>query len=477
MIEKPSSIHDREAEWRLLSTMWKRAGPELVFALGRRRIGKSFILSRFARAVGGIYYQATMRTEPEQLASLGRVVGQHFDDPALRRGVGFPDWEALFDYVTDRAGDAPFLLVLDEFPYLAGAAPALPSVLQKLWDHRWPDTRMKVVLSGSYVTAMKRLEEADQPLYGRRTARLAFAPFGFADVGNFLPHHDIRDRMIAYALFGNLPGHLALLDSTLTLGENVADSFLDPAGRLVDEAQHALDVFRTDAEVHYSIVETIANGEHTWKGITSRVGRSGGSLLRPLRWLEEMQLVSRVVPVTERDPRRSKRVLYRIVDPYLAFWHRTIAPLVNAGSIGLVEPIRLWDEVVRPRLDEHMGPVFEDICRGFVRRARNLPFQPLRVGEWWDADSKNQVDVVALGGSGELLVGECKWGRVTAAHLATLRSRAEQVRAELATPVTSIHTVLFSGRGEVDDVVREEAAAGRTILITPAELETEGSAP
>jgi hypothetical protein len=99
--------------------------------------------------------------------------------------VGFPDWEALFEYVTERAGESPFLLVLDEFPYLAGAAPALPSVIQKLWDHRWASTRMKVVLSGSYITAMTRLEEADQPLYGRRTARLAFAPFTFADVGNF----------------------------------------------------------------------------------------------------------------------------------------------------------------------------------------------------------------------------------------------------------------------------------------------------
>jgi AAA+ ATPase superfamily predicted ATPase len=470
MIDKPAEIYDRDAEWRRLYTVWNRARPDLVFAVGRRRIGKSYVLSRFAREVGGLYYQATMRTEPEQLASLGRAVGEHFGDPALRRGVGFPDWEALFEYVTERAGESPFLLVLDEFPYLAGAAPALPSIIQKLWDHRWASTRMKVVLSGSYITAMTRLEEADQPLYGRRTARLAFAPFTFADVGNFFPSHNVRERMIAYALFGNLPGHLALLDDARTLEENVADAFLDPAGRLVDEAQHALDAFRTDAEVHYTIVETIATGEHTWKGITSRVGRSGGSLLRPLHWLEEMQLVSRVVPVTERDPRRSKRALYRIADPYLAFWHRSIAPLVNAGSIGLADPAHLWEEVVRPRLDEHLGPVFEEICREFVRRTNRLGFQPLRVGEWWGADSQNQVDVVAVGGAGELLVGECKWGRVTAAHLATLRARAEQVRAELGTEVTAIQTMVFSGRGEFDDAVHAEAAAGRTLVFTPADL-------
>lgn len=177
-----------------------------------------------------------------------------------------------------------------------------------------------------------------------------------------------------------------------------------------------------------------------------------------------------MVPVTDKGPRRSKRALYRIADPYLAFWHRIIAPLVNAGSIGLVDPAHLWEEVVRPRLDEHLGPVLEEICREFVRRTNRLHFQPLRVGEWWDADSQNQVDVVAIGGAGDLLVGECKWGRVTAAHLATLRARAEQVRAELGTAVTTIQTMVFSGRGEFDDAVLAEAAAGRTIAFTPAEL-------
>src|SRR5690606_1543212 len=99
--------------------------------------------SRFARAAKGIYYQATRRTEQEQLLRLSAVIGDHFADSALQHGVPFPDWESLFGYVTDRAGADPFVLVLDEFPYLTAAAPALTSILQSLWDHRWADTRIK----------------------------------------------------------------------------------------------------------------------------------------------------------------------------------------------------------------------------------------------------------------------------------------------------------------------------------------------
>jgi uncharacterized protein len=467
--DKPADIHDRDFEWRTLAALWAKARPDLLFVVGRRRVGKSFMLSRFAREVGGIYYQATRRTEAEQLASLARIIGEHFADPALQQGITFPSWENLFRYLVERVDGKPFMLVLDEFPYLAGAAPALPSIIQSVWDHELPGTRIKLVLSGSYITAMNRLEEVDQPLYGRRTGKVIVKPFAFADAVRFVPEYGIRDQLVAYGLYGHLPGHLALLEPGRPLAENVAEALLSPAGRLVDEAQHMLDAFTVDAHVHYSIVEAIAAGEHTWSGITKRVGRSGGALLRPLQWLEEMQVIARVVPVTEANPRRSKRAVYRIVDPYVAFWHRVVAPLVNAGSLGLVPPEQLWNEIVEPRLDDYMGPVFEEICREFVRQTDRMPFKPMRVGEWWDASSQNQVDVVAVGGRGQLLVAECKWGRVTAGHLSTLRTRAGALAAELG-GVRTVHTALFTARGDADDEVRREAAAGNALLFSAEDL-------
>jgi len=469
-IPKPSDIIDREAEWTALDALWARSRSDLAFVVGRRRVGKSFVLARFARAVGGIYYQATRRTEVEQLAGLSRIVGEHFNDPALKRGVSFPEWDDLFGYVTDRSGGEPFLLVLDEFPYLAEAAPALPSILQHAWDHLWATSRMKVVLSGSYVTAMERLEAADQPLYGRRTLRLTFAPFGAPEAARFVPGWSVRDQLLAYGMYGHLPGHLALVDPHLTLAENAAEHLLSPVGRLVDDAQHVLDAFLSEAGVHYAILEAIARGAHTWSEITSRVGRSGGSLSRPLMWLEGMGLIERAVPVTEPHPERSKRALYRITDPYLAFWHRVIAPLIHAGSIGLASPQRLWEEVVVQRLDDHMGSVFEGMCRNFVERearqaSGRLPFQPLRVGAWWDARGQDEVDLVAVGTRGELLIGEAKWGPVTERHLRTLKHRASLIAAERGDAPT-VYLALFSGRGEADETVRAEAEAGRVLLLT-----------
>jgi uncharacterized protein len=90
------------------------------------------VIARFAHQVGGIYDQATKRTEADQLAILSRIVGAHHGDTALLEGATLPSWESLFGYLSARVDGAPYLLVLDEFPYLVEAAPALPSILQSI---------------------------------------------------------------------------------------------------------------------------------------------------------------------------------------------------------------------------------------------------------------------------------------------------------------------------------------------------------
>ncbi len=461
-MDKPADLFDRDQEWTHLVRAWASDTPELLFVLGRRRVGKSYVLARFAQQANGIYYQATKRTEGEQLLNLSRVIGERFQDAALATGVAFPSWEALFEYLTSRAAGQPLLLVLDEFPFLVNAAPALPSILQSLWDHRWQGSRIKLVLSGSHITAMRQLEAGDQPLFGRRTGKLTFRPFPYNHITHFLPKAKPADRLRAYGVVGGLPGHLALLDPRRSLGENVVSSVLDPSSRLFDEAQHMLDGFLGEADIHYSIIEAIANGAQQWGKITSRLKKDGGSILRPMRWLIDMHIVARITLITETGGERSRRALYRVTDSYVAFWHRFVAPLVHSGIAEITPPARIWETLVAPRLDDYMGGVFEEVCREFVRHSPALPFTPIRVGQWWTGDSANEIDVVAVGADGDLLVGECKWGTITMADLTTLRARTDLLIKELP-GIRRVHTVLFSGRPVGDPALRQAIADGSII--------------
>ncbi len=465
-LDKPADLLDRDREWARLAEAVESPGPDLVLVVGRRRAGKSYLLTRFVQAAGGAYYQATKKTEREQLHGLSRALGERFDDAALRRAT-LPDWDALLEYVVERAAGEPFTFVLDEFPYLAGSAPALPSILQAWWDHRLADTRVTLVLSGSHVTAMKRLVEADQPLYGRRTGRVDVRPFDYYDAARFVPSWSPEDKLRLYAVFGGLPGHLALVDPDRTLAENAARHLMGASGRLHDEAAHAFDAFLADAAVHYSVVEAIASGEQRWSRIASRVGKQTSALQRPLEWLLRMEVVERVAPVTEYPRPSPKRTLYRLADPYLAFWHRFVADVKGRGLAALVEPSALWERLVAPQLDEeHVAHVFEEACRQFVARGMHpaLPFRPVQVGSWWSADSSEEVDVVALDGQGGLLVGECKWGRVGSRDLDRLVRRGALVAAE-AGGVERVTPILFSAGGLDGGEVEARIEAGEAVYV------------
>ncbi len=452
---KPADVVGREREWARLARLWSSPEPEVAFLLGQRRVGKSYLLAPFARAVDGVYYQATRRGEEEQLRRLAARLAKRFDDPGLRHTGPFRDWHALLDYVKERAGTEPFLLVLDEFPYLQEASPGIASVLQDWIDHDLPGTRIKLILSGSYISAMKRLEAADQPLHDRRTLRLLFQPFDCAQATAFYPDLAPRDQIRTYAIFGGLPGRLAQIDPERTVAENVADRILDPGARLHDEAQRVLDGFRIESEVHYSILSAIAGGEHTWRGITSRIGRSSGTVSRPMRWLLDMGLVQRFVPITERHPERSKAALYRLTDPHLIFWNRFLAPILEAGLPASLRAHTLWERRIEPHLDDHTGPVFEQLARDFVARTTDLPFQPERVGGWWNnprgATPREEIDVVALSGDGEALVAECKWGPIHRDDLGKLRNRAARLQTTLG-GLHRLHLAIFTGEPPPPDL-------------------------
>lgn len=462
-MDRPPEIIDRDREWQELLRALDSPDPELVFVRGRRRAGKSFLLSHLARLSGGIYYQATRRTEDEQLGALGRVLGARFEDPALRR-TRLASWEDSIRYCAERSGGEPLLVVFDEFPYLVDAAPALPSILQAMWDHELAGTRIKIVLCGSHISAMKRLTEADQPLFGRRTALIQVDPLGYRDAGEFFPEHSPRDRMLAYGIFGGLPGHLSLLDPAITLQANVVRHVLSPSGRLHEEAVHAFDAFLSGAGVHYSIVEAIAGGETRWHKISSRLGKAASSLSRPLDWLQTMEVVERVAPITEYPHPSPKRTVYRLRDPYLRFWHRFVSDLRARGVLQTAPPEEVWAAFIEPGLDEYIGSqVFEEACRQFLAaRPDVLPFSPVQVGSWWSSDHSEEVDAVALGPRNELLVAECKWGSVSRGDLRVLERRASMISGELDT-VSALSLAIFSG-GPIDDPAVEKAVSSGHVL-------------
>lgn len=101
-------------------------------------------------------------------------------------------------------------MVVDEFPYLVEQPEALPSILQRVWDHTASETATTFVLTGSAIGMMYEYAlDGSGPLYGRVTKdpnrRLDVGPLPFDAALSFFPAFDPAEQVMTYGNFGGSP--------------------------------------------------------------------------------------------------------------------------------------------------------------------------------------------------------------------------------------------------------------------------------
>ena len=155
-LRRPAGMFDRDYEWTELGRFAtdERPGVTLGVVSGRRRQGKTFLLSALCQMTGGFYFAADEATDGESLRRIGSVLAAHIDSPAP---LVFESWHAVFDALLALGKDRPLPVVIDEFPYLARANPSLPSIIQNalapLRAER-ESSRTRLLLCGSALSFM-----------------------------------------------------------------------------------------------------------------------------------------------------------------------------------------------------------------------------------------------------------------------------------------------------------------------------------
>lgn len=458
---------DRERELTDLESVWGRATPQLITLWGRRRVGKSTLLARFAAGKRGIYLYGTRVGEADILRGLSLHVAEVLGDSYLR-AAPFPNWPAALDYLAGQAAGEPLLVVLDEFPYLCEMSPGLDTLIQRWWDGLARSrSRLMLVLAGSAFSFMEGLTGARGPLHGRRTGQVDVHPFDYFDAARFFRHLRPEDRIRAYACFGGIPAYLAHWKSDSGLEEQVQQSLLAASHVLFREGEELLRTEFHQEALYASILRAIATGEERPSDIARAVGRGGANqILDHLRRLQELRFVRREVPVTEWDRARTQRALYRLADPYLRFWYRFVLPYQSLIQLGHREAV--WRAEIAPALDEFVArTAWEEVCGQHLwRRLSGEGFRTrfTHLGRWWDG--KAEIDLVGLWRGKVTLVGECRWSnrRMTVGDLAGLQAKAARLPHE-GEPLW-----VLASRAGFEPALRKHAEMGGVLLLTPKDL-------
>lgn len=460
---------DREQEMDTLQSEYERDGSALVILYGRRRVGKTTLISEFIKDKTALFFLASEETEAQNRKAFAQKVAE-FIDSDLIRNAEIRSWDILFKAIVDARFESKPVIVIDEFQYLGKSNPAVPSVFQRIWEEYLKDRQIMVIFCGSLISMMESQTLAyGSPLYGRRTAQIRLTQIPFTCYHKFFPNKSHRELIEMYAVTGGVPKYIELFSESKDIYSAIEKCVMNRSGYLYDEPHFLLQQEVTELGSYFSIIRAIAAGNRKLSAIADVLEIKATSLTKYLRTLIDLDILEREVPVTEDNPEKSKKGLYKIKDNYLRFWFAFVYPnmsFIESGHSRIV-----MDIIKKSLVKNHIAFVYEDVCK---ERMWDLnadgawPFNFTKLGRYWD--TKEEIDIVALDLEGKnLILGECKyWAEPVG--VSVLRSlEAKTASVAWNRDCRKVWYALFSVSGFTEELKKE--AASRTDLLLCSEEE------
>jgi len=445
---------DRDDELDFLEKEYNREGSSLVVLYGRRRVGKTALVAEFIKNRASVYFLATEENETQNRIAFKNVIAERTGNEILKN-ANIDNWDMIFKVWLDTASSEKKLMVIDEFQYLGKANNAFPSIFQRIWDTMLKDKNVMVILCGSLISMMEsQTLSYSSPLYGRRTGQIKLKQIPFRHYNEFFPDKTAKELIEYYSITGGVPKYIELFYDSKDIYTAIEKNVLSKSSFLYDEPNFLLQREVSDIGSYFSIIKTIAAGNRKLANIAATLETKQTGLTKYLKTLIDLDIIEREVPVTEDNPEKSKRGLYKIKDNFMMFWFRFIFP--NLSYIESGHNKLAMERINANLIDSHIAYVYEDICTEKMWQlnvAGTWDFHFDKVGRWWNNDT--EIDIVAIDRSGkDIVFGECKYrtDKTGINVLSELEQKANRVDWKISERRN--HFILFSINGFSDELTK-----------------------
>lgn len=409
----------------------------MSFALiyGRRRIGKSELIKQALKdsQKKSLYYECKQVSEKSNVDAICDLLSEQFNLPKL----GLDSIEEVLDYLFKAAKDEKLVLVLDEYPYLREGIKGMDSILQAKIDQYRENSKLTIVILGSYVEIMKSLLEHSNPLFGRVDLVINLQQMDFYDSALFYPNYSAEDKIRIYSVFGGIPYYNRLIDDRKTVRENIIELISAPGARLENEVTMYLNSEIAKINNANEVIDALSRGYSKFSDILSQSHvTSSPTLVDILNKLIRMELVEKSSPINDENNR--KKTSYSICDNLTLFYYRYIFKYSSQQRI--MDEDVFYDKYIDQNFEEDYVPHrFETICRQYlIRQNRIGQISPVieKIGKYYYDDPVNhrngEFDVVTLDEKGYVFY-EVKF-RKNRISKAIIDKEIEQVKATELNP-------------------------------------------
>lgn len=335
----------REQELASLEEFYAKDGIGMTVIYGRRRIGKSTLITKFVKDKKTVFYTATKIGKTRNLELFSKQVLDLFM-PGIEN-ISFNSIEAVFDFIDKNIANDKIVLVIDELPYWAEKDDSLLSILQKYIDTIWNDKNLKIILCGSALSFMEnKVLSEKSPLFGRRDSQIKLESFNYLDSAKFVPNYSNEDKAICYGITGGVAKYLSMIDPKKNIDENIIRLFFRTDGYLYDETRNLLTQEFSDISLVNNIVEQIASGVNTLNTISGKINEKEPTVLYSLEKLISVGLIEKKKCITEE--KNKKKTQYVLKDYMFKFWYEFIPKATSVIEMG--QGALYYQKAVKPFL-------------------------------------------------------------------------------------------------------------------------------
>jgi len=384
-------FYDREKEIALLEDIERksRSAAQMTFVVGRRRIGKTALLTKVHTSKDTLYFFVTRKNEALLCEEYTETIQHNLEVKIYGELKNFKD---VFGYLLELSHSRHFTLIIDEFQEFTSINPSIYGDMQHIWDMRKEKSKMNLILCGSVYSLMKQIfEHSKEPLFGRATGRMRIKPLGIPTLKQILSEHypgySAEDLLAFYMVTGGVAKYVELLcaSNAFTL-EAILDEVFSSNSLFLDEGRNMLiDEFGKDYGNYFSILSLIASSKTSRTEIESVLSMQVGGFLDRLE--SDFGIIERIRPILSKPAARN--VKYKITDNFLNFWFRFIYKYRGAVEMGNFEYVK---DLIKRDYAMYSGKILERYFTEKISTSENLS----AIGSYWESGNQNEIDIVAI---------------------------------------------------------------------------------
>jgi hypothetical protein len=398
-------------------------GVRLLTLRGPRGSGKTQLIrgalasEEFASSEWEIlHFEGVPLTSDDLLADFAELTRRVLGGvPRPRRARSLPlesgerNWPSLLSGLVDhveRTGRR-MVLVLDGLSWIHQVRRRLPGELGEMIDRaRGRKLPLTLLLVARSEMELRPFSGSSAPL-GIADLEMALHALPFRVAGWGHGGRNPRDAFLRWAILGDDPSHLPFDPPEEELEESVARRVLLPDGDLFDAPLRRLEAAFQKPGRYAAILRALASGALEWADLLAgaRGIESGGQLSPYLHRLEEEGMIRAESPLDTRVGSRGKR--YAIVDPFMAFWFRSVLPRRSLLTRGTARD--LWRREIFPELSTHFQSQMEEASRRWLRDHVSELFgvEAREAGALWGEGA--EFPVAGLLANGQVCYGLVDW--------------------------------------------------------------------